>query len=114
MPCTHYLAPHEHLALSVGSTGLASILLLSFIHELLFINVLLLLEFLLCFESPGGRLILAIASRGVADIGLAVDAIQRSARVAILAHCKVLRVDSTCTIDWMTLAHVDTSTIPLP
>ena len=57
---------------------------------------------------------MAVSSRGVADIGLAVGAIQRSSRVAIFTHCKVLRVDSACTIYWMTLAHVDSPTVPLP
>ena len=114
MPCTHYLAPHEHLALSVGSTRLARILLLSFIHELLFISGLLLLVFLLCFESSRDRLILAVSSRGVADIGLAVGSIQRSSRVATFTHGEVLCVNSTCTIDWMALAHVDSPTVPLP
>ena len=108
--------------MSVGRARLTRILLLSFIHELLFIDVLgvlLLLVLLLCFESSRGRLILAISSGSVVDIGLAVDTVEGSTRVASLAiievaRCKILRVDSTCPVYWVALAHVDSPTVPLP
>ena len=62
---------------------------------------------------------MAVSSGSVANIGLAVDAVEGSARVASLAivevaRCKILRVDSACPVDWMALAHVDSPTVPLP